>query len=1266
MIHLNFKIKHITVILILFFNVFSSFAQNDVSINEIMSSNGVTIADEDGDYNDWIEIYNYGNTSINLFGYGLSDDVTEPFKWVFPTVTIQPKSFLLVWASGKNRINASLPLHTSFRISASGEALVLTKANGTKLSEVPEIALERDTSYGRSVDGNGSMQVFGAPTPNASNTGAIPVATEKISINEFMTANEDTNADEDGDFKDWIEIYNYGTTTVDLTGFGLSNDRDNLFKWKFPAIFLTPNQYILVWASGKNKIGAGNSLHTNFNISSGNDILFLTNTNGSLVSGTPVVYLEPGISYGKQPDGTGSWVYFDEPTPGSSNITTGSNTLIEPPVFSHKSGLHASPFDLTLTSENLNSVIIYTLDGSEPDIHNLTGTSFNYKNQYPFEIGESFGPLLNETYISKTYSTPISIVDRSNDPDKLANKNTVQRPLYIPPNPVRKATVVKAKTFVNGVGSKTSSKTFFVWSGGNPYNLPVVSLQTNEKHLFDYNDGIYTAGVDFDTWRTENPTNNQSYRPEFNNYWRSGATWEYPMNVQLFDVGLSSVMNSDAGFRIHGNNSRIDIIKNLRFYARDSYGENDFDHDLFKQQIPGAPNVYNDNFKRLLLRGNGAGGEVAYDVVFSRLMQPIFNGVTRIEAAVHFFNGEFWGITALRDRMDRFHFANNFDLNEDNIVIVDCKVGKCEMDEGDDTDYASYEDFRDFIVDNNMAITANYAQVEKLLDIDSFINHVLLSIFAEDNSYEIKYWKARTKVNDGFGDGKWRLTTQDFEAALDSDTNWLEKHADEEIDKDNSINSSLMGHLLDNEKFKFKFINRFADVLNTAFKEARFKSIVNETFDEISPILDEDENRAPRLQFYENEDKEALLEWIEKRPDTLKSQINTLFGITNTVGLELNVSDDQAGHIKINTIDINSLTVGVDENPYPWTGDYFNGVPVTLEAKAKPGYTFSNWSGDVTGVNSTSTVITVTPTSDMQIQANYNVIDDFSHVAYFWLFDRSIPNDTPLEKVNSTYSRNNLTAELVYTSSLSGYPFTSTSPNWRKASLERKNAPTSINYSAFANNDNEYNPLVMRGLQIKQPFKSGSLENTIQINLSTTNFKEIKVSFAINSDGAARSVIVDYWNGSNWIANNIAYSPAISTEYEKKEIDFSNIALADNNPNFKVRIRFNGPDMTADDGKVVLLNNIAVEGLETALSTESFDAIQDLKVFPNPTNDQIKIQASQVINKVSIYNVFGKLVHTDATDSSNLLIDMSKLSSGVYLLKISANNTTMNRKIIKK
>jgi len=78
------------------------FAQS-IFINEVMSSNNETIFDEDGDSPDWIEIFNADTTVISLGSFGLSDDVTDPFKWEFPNVSIPPQDFLLVFASGKNR-----------------------------------------------------------------------------------------------------------------------------------------------------------------------------------------------------------------------------------------------------------------------------------------------------------------------------------------------------------------------------------------------------------------------------------------------------------------------------------------------------------------------------------------------------------------------------------------------------------------------------------------------------------------------------------------------------------------------------------------------------------------------------------------------------------------------------------------------------------------------------------------------------------------------------------------------------------------------------------------------------------------------------------------------------------------------------------------------------------------------------------------------------------------------------------------------------------
>lgn len=668
-----------------------------------------------------------------------------------------------------------------------------------------------------------------------------------------------------------------------------------------------------------------------------------------------------------------------------------------------------------------------------------------------------------------------------------------------------------------------------------------------------------------------------------------------------------------------------------------------------------------------MLRGNGSGGYIANDVVFHRLMQPVFNGVNRIQTAVHFFNGEFWGVTALRDRIDKYHFAINFDLDSDNIAIMDCKGGQCLQEEGAQVDKLDYRALRDFIVYNDMAVSANYEQVEGRLDIDSFIDHMYLEIFAEGDSFEIKYWKAITKENDAFGDGRWRLTTQDFESALNSKTNWLELLASKSAGADRA----LLGNLLDSEVFKIKFINRFADLLNTAFIKERFDAIVNETFDEVDPLLEEDTNRSPRLRFYTQVDntqldKENLLNWIVDRPDLLRGQMNTLFKIDKTIDLDLNVSNPNAGFITLNSVDVNSTTPGVKDQPYPWSGVYFDNIPITLEAKPMPGYTFSYWKGDASGTNSK---ITIVPTDNLQISAIFTPDEDYSHLLYFWLLDDAIENDTPLESLNSTYSRNNLTAMINYNSSLSGYPFDANDPNWRTASLERTNKPVAINYQTIANNNIAYAPEMMKGLQIKQPFNSGGLENYFELDFSTVGYEDIKISLAITSDGAANTIIADYWNGSNWIATSLINgTQSINSEYELKEFDFSNVSLADENENFKVRFRFNGINMTEDAGKKVVFNNIAISAVDkNVLSADEYqEEEQSLRIYPNPAKDKIKIFSTSTIKNVLVYNVLGKLVYKSSKNLNNSTVDISNLSKGIYFVKVFSDGSSKTKKILKK
>ena len=249
---------------------------------------------------------------------------------------------------------------------------------------------------------------------------------QNIAINEIMSSNLTAINDEDGTPQDWIELYNYGTDAVSLSGYGLTDDPTLPYKWVFPAVTMQPNSYLLVWASSKNRVIAGQPLHTNFKISASGEQLVLTNLDGILVSESPQTALPNNVSLGRQPNGTGAWLYFYSSTPNASNSGVGFEELLVPPTFSQNSGFFTTSFDLTLSHPNPNAVIIYTLDGSEPDINNLNGTTFQYKNVYPIEIGSTPGPLLSESYTSLQYSNPITIVDKSAQPDHLTTKNTQQ------------------------------------------------------------------------------------------------------------------------------------------------------------------------------------------------------------------------------------------------------------------------------------------------------------------------------------------------------------------------------------------------------------------------------------------------------------------------------------------------------------------------------------------------------------------------------------------------------------------------------------------------------------------------------------------------------------------------------------------------------------------------------------------------------------------------------------------------------------------------
>ncbi|MCC5918408.1 MAG: CotH kinase family protein [Cryomorphaceae bacterium] len=1068
----------------------------------------------------------------------------------------------------------------------------------------------------------------------------------QVVLNELVSSNYNTIHDEDYDAEDWIEIYNAGTDTINLQGFGLSDNASMPFRWVFPEVLLPPDTFLIVWASGKNRDSVGAPLHTNFSISSSGEEIVLTDNLGVQVDFLPPVALQRDVSYGRFPNGTGSWTYFHQPTPGFYNNTTPSDTIFTPPTFSHPPGLYTDSFYLELSHPDTSVTIIYTLDGSEPDISNLNGTTYPYKNTYPFFPGTPFGPMLQATYNSLAYDSAILVYDRSAEPDYFTQFNTRQHPIYLPPSPVRKAVVVRAKAYSAGMESTEASNTYFVWPQGNPYSIPVISLKIQENYLFDYYTGVYNAGVTFDNWRTSNPTASNANRPMYGNYWRRGRFWEYPLHVEFFEPNsMTPEFNQNAGFRIHGNFSRNRIIKNLRLYARNVYDEkNEFDHDLFDEPVTDTKNPGNTLYKRILLRGDGAGGPVYNDVVFHRLVQPIFNGVSRVKPAIHFINGEYWGLTAIRDRVDQFHYAYNYNVNSDNIVEVECRRTHCHLEIGETGDMNDYFAMRNFIIYNDMSNPALFAQADSMLCMRSFIDHMVLQIFSGDTHYERSYWKVRNPENPEFGDGKWRMYTQDFEQALRNDRNWLSHWASQA-----SLNDRVFGGLLDNDGFKIDFINRFADMLNTAYLPWRFIAITDSVRAEILPYLGEDSLRSDRSEFYTLDERQDLIDWGNQRPNQVRDNIRSHFGIPHTIDVTLNVSDTAAGYVHINTISIKPETLGVDPDPYPWEGKYFRGIPITLKAIPKHGYVFTHWSGDVSSIEDS---LYLNQTTHLNIQANFALDSTPDDVIYFWLFDNNISNNTPLDSLMANYTRTGFNGVLSYKSCFSGYPFNSQHPLWRKGSLERRNQPTPLNYRPQANNNTPYENTAVRGLQIRQPLANENDESYIELLIPTHGRREIKLSFAAENDGAANAVIVEYWANGQWtdagIPKNNFYLPST---YRVFEVDFKGVTEADDNPDFRIRIRFGGEQRFLDLGNRVHINNIAVEG-KSYLHTQQSEKQKLVKVFPNPTQADIYIKGEQEITDVVVYNLHGQKVATGNKRAEHWTVPSGNLPKSSYLMRI--------------
>lgn len=297
-------------------------SQFSVRINELMTSNK-SFLDIGQRSSDWIELYNSSGEDIDMTGFRISDRV-DSLGYVFPADSIiHAHGYWVVRCDGAIADKDYAPFSLS---STGGETITLTYGD-TVFDQVATPAMQSDLSFAR--DQNGYWEISSKPTPGYENSQqgyelylkTVTGSLGDIRITELMVSNLSCIQDKDGDFSDWIELTNFGTDSVCLAGYFLSDQEDKLSKWIFPSVVLAPKERLVVFASSKDRAIDG-ELHTNFSLNRHKGIVALSTANGQIISSVSYTELEDNVSFAAD-ETTGEWRPTAYATPGYENNEKG-------------------------------------------------------------------------------------------------------------------------------------------------------------------------------------------------------------------------------------------------------------------------------------------------------------------------------------------------------------------------------------------------------------------------------------------------------------------------------------------------------------------------------------------------------------------------------------------------------------------------------------------------------------------------------------------------------------------------------------------------------------------------------------------------------------------------------------------------------------------------------------------------------------------------------------------------------------------------------
>lgn len=770
-----------------------------IYINEIMPGNTMTLKDEDGDSSDWIELYNPTDKAVDLTGWGLSDKTDEPKRWSFPKMEIQPGQYLVVFASGKNRSVSGKELHTDFGLDSYKGAVLLSNFRGQIVSEVQYSDLKPDTTLGL-IPGTDRWQPFSQPTPGQPNNGngwnAFQLALYKdngspVQIAAVMSKNTSTVQNGNGEYPDWIELHNRSDKSVNLKGYGLTNKADEPGLWAFPDVTMAPGQYLSVFAAGPSVNGGGSAsageLDANFKLSAG-DAVVLTNPDGSIADRCFLPPLKADMAYGRV-RGEQVFSYITDIKPGEE-IKSGYPGITPDTVFDLKAGSYDKAQKVSLSAGDPEARIYYTTDGSAP------------------------------TKDSTPYTKPIDLAGTT------VVRAVTLRDGYLPGNPV--------------------SQTFFI---NAKHTLPVISISTAPKNLFDSVTGIYMPGP--------NASKDPKKFMEGANFYKNT---EVPASFEVYNESGKRVFGQDIGLSMAGGLGLIKNQKTLAVHARSEYGQSAMNYKFFD-------NRPYDEYKSLVLRTNRDKSKIRESVIFGLVDGQMDVLVQAYKPYVVYINGQYWGVYNLMEKRNKYMVAQHEGASEpDNMDILKGSGGI--VSHGSNTEY---KNLVKYVKTHDMSQKENFDYVAARFDTGSFMDVMINLIYtANTDYYNMQYYK--------LPNGKWKQILYDTELTFQN-----ANHQTLSARMGDTCNSDMFNALLKYKPWRDGFIERFAWAIKEIYNPGRVNAAIDKAAHdiqgEIEAMHDKFGDTATVNEW--NSQITQMHTFANQRPSAMVKQLKSAFSLTD-------------------------------------------------------------------------------------------------------------------------------------------------------------------------------------------------------------------------------------------------------------------------------------------------------------------------------------------------------------------------------------------------